>query len=176
MHRPAAAGVRTKAEWTTLPLIGEFVLTTDLPPLNPDSDRISFAKDGNCEAYIREGWSSSEGDWSWSEAPVARLDFRPLPASTDVEMTIDAYPFLVLPKLTAQRLEVLFNHVPLAVWNLQKQEVMKARIPAALWNAAAEGHLVFRFPDASAPRSFNVNNDTRLLGAGFHYIDFRLVP
>ena len=176
MHRPAVACVRMKDEWTTLPLMREFVLTTDLPPLNPDSDRISFAKDGNCEPYIREGWSSSEGDWSWSEAPVARLHFRPLPASTDVEMRIDAYPFLVPPKLTAQRLEVLFNDVPLAVWNLQKREVMKVQIPATLWNAAAEGHLVFRFPDASAPRSFDVNNDTRLLGVGFHYIDLRLLP
>ena len=131
----------------------------------------------NFGAYMRYGWSSSEGDWAWSERSVAQLDFRPIPTVADVEISVDASPFLAGPKLPAQRVEMFLNETRLGTWRLEKFDAspMTARIPAALWNAKAEDHLTFVFPDACSPRSLGLSLDSRLLGAEFRSIEFHSV-
>lgn len=173
----AAAMIEEKNVWSVLPLNAHSVLALAPPLLDPSSSRIDFMRKNNFGAYMRYGWSSSEGDWAWSERSVAQLDFRPIAAATDVEISVDASPFLAGPKLPAQRVEIFLNETQLGAWKLEKFDAsqMKARIPAALWNAKTEDHLTFVFPDACSPRSLGLSLDSRLLGAEFHRIEFHSV-
>ena len=163
--------------WSVLPLNAHSVLALSPPLLDPSSGRIDFMKKNNFGAYMRYGWSSSEGNWAWSERSTAQLDFQPVPAVADVEVSIDASPFLAGPKLPAQRVEIFLNETQLGTWRLEKFDAspIKARIPAALWNAKTEDHLTFVFPDACSPRSLGLSLDSRSLGAEFHSIEFHSV-
>ncbi len=195
------------------PLLDDVELTVDIPKLDPnnaDHASIDFRKPAanfkdehygfykhpkfalilkqigaatGCALY---GFSDPEdwGTWSDGGAGIFRLRGERVPDANDVEVHLDAHPFLAPDKeLNSQRMNVSINGTALGPEKtLSKDEDVVYTVPGALWNKtfgqSAGASMEFRFPDAASPAKIESDSekDGRLLGVGFREISFRAVP
>lgn len=90
-------------------------------------------------------------------------------------IALNLSPFLVLPRLMSQPVNLFFDEVPIGSLQLSAsaRTRIETRVPAALWNPRMEHQLRFEFPDARSPLSLGLSDDLRLLAAQSYTIDFR---
>ena len=168
--------------WPLLPGYG--LDMKSLADVNPDGQRILFSVDGNYKDFAFFGWSRTDGPWTWTDQRTAMLAFHPLPlpgdASAGVDLLISAWSFLGPDRTKLQQAVIQFNDWTLAVVELPPDgpgiQPLRVRINPELWQAAVakgEGRLQFLFPDATSPEQLGLGADSRLLGGGFHSIEFQ---
>ena len=154
---------------------GDNWISNSPPSVNPSNSQITFAgPDANAQGFVVSGWDVSTGPFSWSTDKIALLYFRALPASSDVEIQIQAFPFKH-SRLEAQRMSVSFNNGLSQTFSVADGSTFSLSVPASVWNQAPNATLVFEFPDSASPREVGLSSDGRTLGCAFTRIDFQLV-
>ena len=194
------------------PLLDDVELTIDIPLVDPnaaDGATVDFRKPERSPAdepygyYKHEkyavllaelgsnpgcalyGFSDPEtwGMWNLGKAGALRLRGKPVGASKNVEICLDAHPFLAPnAHLLSQRLSLAVNGTLLGPQTrLTHDEEVVYTVPGALWNQTfgrnAGAALEFNFPDVASPAMTNPDDETdpRLLGVGLRGIHFRTV-
>jgi hypothetical protein len=141
--------------------------------LDPSSTEIRFNGDNpNAARFAMLGWEISTGPFSWSNARFAVLYFQAAPASGDVDVVLDAFPF-TSSRLPIQRMIVKFDESITQEFHSAGDGFWIFKIPMANWNQADTTVLSFTFPDAASPLSLGDSGDRRVLGYGFKTIHFR---
>ena len=132
------------------------------------------------------GFSDAEpwGTWNLGHTGVLRMRGEPISPLEDVEIHLDAHPFLA-PKahLLSQRMKVSVNGALLGPeTRLTKDEDVIYIVPSALWNRtfgqSAGAAMEFFFPDVASPSATDPADepDGRQLSVGFRGIRFCTVP
>ena len=195
------------------PLLDDVELQIDLPKLDPNTtehasvdfrkpathledEHYGFYKHPKFALILKQigtasgcglyGFSDPEdwGTWNDGGAGILRMRGETVPESNDVEIHLDAHPFLAPDaKLTAQRMNVSVDGTPLGPEKmLSADEDVVYTVPGALWNKtfgqSAGAAMEFTFPDAISPAQIESDDkkDGRRLGVGFREITFRTVP
>jgi hypothetical protein len=154
---------------------GENWISNSVPQIDPAQAEITFSgAEANAQAFVIEGWDVSTGSFSWSTQKTALLYFRASPASHDVQIDFEVFPYNFSTN-RVQRVSISFNNEPPESFDVTQRSILSTRLPATLWNRSHYAMLSFEFPDAISPREVGESTDGRLLGCGFIRIDFHPV-
>lgn len=144
---------------------------TDLPTAVPDTvpldETMSVSANGRGLPALGIGWSNPEPWGVWSDGPTAQLIVEPTDFSkTPTSLTVRAHS-LTPQGAKAQKVTVLVNGQPAAVWDVVagRDEDYNAPIPSGL----AKGEPVcieFRIEHPVSPAELGAGNDGRKLGVG----------
>lgn len=187
IHARGAASIET-ARWNVIPVnvdfqpdrvwewrYPQFMAGLILPPLPAEfpvvQSRIDFASP-EFEKFKWYGWSTSEGQFRWTETNEAGMAFT-LDKTDYSSLQIKLGTFLVPGKLDAQRVNVVLNGRELAALTLSDGE---ARVYSVKLPEGALRHkniLVLQMPDAVAPEVLGVNSDGRFLCARAEWMEFQ---
>lgn len=141
--------------------------------IDPTNGKIACGRDGNFEQYVLFGFTSPDQDFTWSNLSRSAFQFRSTqPATRDVEIEIDAHPFLT-SRCRNQTMRLTVNGREITTFDLTAKATVKARIPAEAWNARPLITLRFDFPNAKAPRQFGSSDDPRALAWAIYEVRFR---
>jgi hypothetical protein len=132
---------------------------------------VSFlAKDAMVAKLSPTGLSQPE-DWgTWSAAKEVSLHFsfaNPLPSSAAI--TLNFHPFVAGDHL--QTFEFLWNGTSLGSQTYRENKDVSLSYDLS-GSIAASNTLSIKVPNAAAPKSLGINDDTRELGIGIVSIEF----
>ncbi len=132
-----------------VPITRELAIFTEPAPLDPHATLISFAKQANGFRHLVSGVSVGNVEHAWTEQPAVALAFKPLPATTDVQLVLEAQnnPQPGAPN-APQRAEVFFNGVALGTVAASEHRHFSLVVPQTVWNSTPRAKLELRFPDA----------------------------
>ena len=134
--------------------------------LSPDRGVVDFSRTGNLPDYTLYGFSTPDGNAVWTNQPRAALQFRPLPATHDVMVSLEASPFLAVRKrdgIDEQPVSVFFDGVRVATRRVTSAGVVHCLIPKDLWNRTPTALLTFDLPNARSPLELGFSEDPRKL-------------
>jgi hypothetical protein len=143
-------------------------------PLLALHSRLQFSSE-EADQYLWYGWSGREiySHWTDSEksALVFGVDEEVRKRQPSLKLKIFGAPYVVPGKLDAQRVTIELNGAKVAEWNLNNPEPTErvVEIPANVMRA--QNTLVFRLPDANAPKKLGISEDWRLLGFNVQWIE-----
>jgi hypothetical protein len=141
--------------------------------LSPVEGEIDFSEHGNLDGYQLHGISTPSGGFAWTAQPDALLQFKALPAERDIELSMDAEPLLLPPKLPAQSIEIRFNGELVSSTSLTQAGVLHMRIPREMWNRQPVALLHLRLPNATSPAALGLSSDPRVLGLALRRLTAR---
>ena len=137
-----------------------------------DTLQIGFGTVGNSALYCTSGWSTPEPNETWTLGHESRLVLPAPRRPATYVMVLKLRPLVSEPKLTAQRLEVIVNDVPVASFSIDRRTIRTCLVPWAAIGNATDLHIRLDLPDAARPADIGLNADRRLLGIAFTSIDF----
>jgi len=141
--------------------------------LSPADGEIDFSRNGNLQLYLTAGLAAPESDTAWTSQNDVLLQFRPVPTDRDVEIRIEAAPFLA-KKVAIQPTELRFNGQLLFSSPFTEIGVLRVRIPKELWNKYPVASIHLFFPNAKAPWQVGVSGDVRILALAIRRLTTRL--
>jgi hypothetical protein len=124
--------------------------------------KILFGENGDSEKFRVSGWSHTEKEITWTEGPVAVLQFTGLPPSTSFRLKVTLAPLTNPPQLTAQPVQVFANGRNVAEWQVEGKTEFTALISAQ--GDTSTLNLEFKVPKAVSPQQLGMSTDTRVLG------------
>jgi hypothetical protein len=135
---------------------------------------ITFGRYGTAKDLLCTGIDfSEEGDHSWTSAPVAELDIQLPPARHAVILQLDAAPFIIPERVTAQTVFVYMGGLFVGFCKFATNEVRSLSIqPNALTSRVSRLSLVM--PTAISPMSLGISDDERELGIRLTSIIFNV--
>lgn len=134
-------------------------------PLNPALTVVDCAKGGNLNLFTLFGFTTPDGEASWTNMPEAGLQFRSPPAARDVELKITATPFAPNDrKIFSQPMNLFVNGRKIASFDLRDEQTVTAVIPRDIWNLYPVVSVVFHIPHAISPARLGMSSDPRILG------------
>lgn len=162
-----ARGVMCASDWTAnsqLPLpqlqrLSGFALGDAAP-----GDVISFAEDGNWEAYVANGWwRTSDGPFTWTDGESATLRLTLPRRPGGIKLQFEVYPFLAAA-LPQRRVDVSIDGQELASWTFDTGGWTQRDldVPENLTGQSIE--ISLRQDVVRAPRDIGAGTDPRLLG------------
>jgi hypothetical protein len=156
--------IRTKRE-IGMPFAEHLRIVFDVPTLPPVGGVIDFSDEGNFVEYQLSGFSTpAEGDYAPTAQKDAVLQFRPEPTTHDVDIHIQAEPFLGAGKQKVQPTELRFNGHLVFSAPFTEPGVLRARIPKEVWNSAPVATVHLTMPNALSPAEMGLSGDVRRLG------------
>jgi hypothetical protein len=166
----------TKAVLLHMALAGFFLVTScSKPKVEPfgqaGSERnytlgkkIIFGQAGDSERFRTSGWSSTEKEITWTEGPIAVLQFAGLPPSTSLRLKMTLLPLTSPPRLPSQNVEVYANGQKIADWQISSKAEFTALIPPTREGPEAALTIELRIPQAVSPKELGLSDDPRVLG------------
>lgn len=125
---------------------------------------IRFSAGGESERYRDAGWSKTERDFTWSEGPVAKLNF-PIPADAGLlTLNMKLGGLTKPPTLESQAVQVVVNGRKIADWQVAETADFAARIPAEVTKTGGILAIELRLSNATSPKALGLGDDGRLLG------------
>ena len=146
--------------WITSPapdgvqITKELAIFTEPAPLDPRGSEISFAKAANGFRHLVSGLSTGNVEQAWTEQQSVGLVFKPVPATTDVQLILEAQANPRAEGMTPQPADVFLNGVSLGSVTAAAHGFLSLNVPQALWNSAPSAKLELRFPRATRFRYF----------------------
>jgi hypothetical protein len=144
---------------------------TKVKPLNQSTGRdytlgkkIVFGESGDSERFRVSGWSSTEKEITWTEGPLAVLEFTGLPSSTPLRLKMTLSALVNPPQLPSQPVEVYANGQKIASWEVTGKAEFTALIPPKREADEETLKIELRIPKAVSPKELGLNNDPRVLG------------
>ncbi len=126
----------------------DLAIFTDPAPIDPHGAVIGFAKSANGYRHLVSGLSTGNVTHAWTDQPQVSLLFRPLPATADVQLILDAQSNPRPGASAPQAAEVFFNGVDLGPVSVAERRHVSLTVPKDVWNAAPVAKLELRFPEA----------------------------
>jgi hypothetical protein len=132
---------------------------------------IDFSARGNARSFMGEGWAAkSDQQFTWGLGPRSTL-IVPLPSEIRevVMCELAAVPFLFLPFLQEQRLNLLLDGKPIfgCIFDRPTLEQRVTRLPRELLVGRDRVVLTFEHPDHRSPATLQGSTDDRQLSLGF---------
>lgn len=131
--------------------------------------RLDFAS-AQIDPYLWYGWSAHEPASRWTDRGAATIIFALDKPQTCV-LRLNMAAFLAPGKLDAQRVDVEINNQLIAHLKLINNEAQTFSVNVPVDVLREHNVLKFRLPDAAAPKTLQVSEDTRLLGINMHWIE-----
>ena len=129
------------------------------------NQNITFGANGNIGDYALRGWSLWEKNPSstWTEEPVAGLQFSALSSALGLGLRVCGLPFLGNGLIKLQNVQVHLNGLYCGM--LQARSEFDQILPLQSdWLLARGNQLVFTMPQAQSPADLGLGEDRRLLG------------
>lgn len=143
-------------------------------PLLPLHERLQFSSEA-ADKYLWYGWSGREIYSHWTDSEKAALVFGLAEdvrrRQQSVKLRIFGGPYLAAGKLDAQRVAIEINDQKVAEWNLNNPEPGEHVVEIPVNILREQNTLVFRLPDANAPKKLGISDDWRLLGFNVQWIE-----
>ncbi|MDX6611434.1 MAG: hypothetical protein QOD75_620 [Blastocatellia bacterium] len=134
--------------------------------------RIDFTS-SDAGRYLGYGWSVAEPLARWSDRGRAVVAFS-IAGPTAATLRLKLAPFLVAGKLDQQRMNLKLNDQIVTSLILNTSEPSEFSIPLPPGVLREKNILTFDLPDATAPKSLRVSEDTRRLGISVQWLEIDL--
>lgn len=160
-----------------LPAVTRYLMTPS--PQAPGSSTmeniydVSFGAGNRGTAYLRNGWSASEPDFTWSIGHESVIELPPCPGEGTFIVQLILRPFVVPLLMPTQRLEIGVNGQAIGACEINTLAVVEFEIPAAIAVSGHPLHIILVVPGAACPRPLNGVDDDRVLGVCLERIVFR---
>jgi hypothetical protein len=140
------------------------------------NEPITFGRDGVAARLNCGGIDFSEnGGCSWTLGPVADVDIQLPFARQDVEVRLEASPFVVPKLLMAQNVFVFLGGLFVGYYTLKGHMVRSFPVNRSVVSGRAT-RLSLVLPNATSPRTMDLNEDLRELGIYLSSITFKTMP
>ena len=132
---------------------------------------ILFGENGNYRRFTVRGWSDPDNPVrTWTDSPVAELEFKTGLLKRDPLLQIEAVPFLAEAALPFQELSIYLNGLWVNFVRANNHIVLDTRVPRTYLNSQ-RNLLSFAMPRATCPKDEGWNEDERWLGFAFLRIE-----
>ena len=125
---------------------------------------LTFGCNENGTFFLRQGWSTPEDGYVWTDAARSSLDLPAIRQPGTYRLYLVGDPFTRATKLPMQQLTVSLGDVDLGTACVRDSCVIGVPVPPAVAEAEQPVALTLRLPDAARPSEVEGNKDTRLLG------------
>ncbi|WP_330720846.1 DUF6311 domain-containing protein [Paenibacillus polymyxa] len=122
---------------------------------------INFGMDGDSEVFKLQGWSHTEEKFTWTVGKEASLYFPLNKIYSNMNLFIKMGPFIG-NNLKGQHIIIYVNGKIISNSIIRNPGEYKFLIPKEVISDNLE--VTFKMPDATSPKSIDVNEDTRILG------------
>lgn len=140
------------------------------------NEPITFGSSGNAVGLNCSGIDFSEdGGRSWTRAPVAEMDIQLPFARQDVEIELNASPFLVPDVLAAQNLFIFLGGLFVGYLTLTAHMIRSFPVNRGVVSGRST-RLALVIPTASSPHQLGMSEDLRQLGIYLTSITFKTTP
>ena len=130
--------------------------------------QFTFGATGTACPYLREGWSTVDRRFCWTEGTSSRLELPLEPGDGEVMLEIALEPLISQPVLRRQRLIVSVNGVQVCDETLVGECMLGIDVPQAALRGARTLDLRLDCPTAAIPAELSFSPDTRRLGVAVH--------
>jgi hypothetical protein len=131
---------------------------------------LNFGTDENGSCFLRQGWSSPEDGYVWSNAAKSSVSLPAIRQRGAYRLYIVGDPFTRAEKLPVQCVTVSMSGLDLGTACVRDTCVIDVPVPAAVAEAEQTVVLTLGLPDAARPSDIQGGNDTRLLGLALRRI------
>lgn len=130
-------------------------------------DTVAFGQGDTGQTFLKDGWSTPEPEFTWSNGPQSRV-VLPLADSSVTTLRLEARS-LVRETHPRQRLQIRINEVrvPNIVFEdgtPQQVDILLPRTVRKKLGKVMELDVEMRFPDAVSPQELGTGGDPRKLG------------
>jgi hypothetical protein len=140
------------------------------------NEPITFGSTGNAVGLNCNGIDFSEDSGrSWTRAPVAEMDIQLPFARQDVEIEVNASPFLVPELLAAQNVFVFLGGLFIGFLTLTAHTIRSFPVNRGVVSGRST-RLSLVIPTATSPQQLKMSEDLRQLGIYLTSITFKTVP
>jgi len=159
----------------------DITVTKLAPPIEPArsgaaAQIFTFGDGGTASPFLRDGWSTGEGNFNWSERNYCELQL-PAPALPGAYvLRVEATPFVIEGRLPAQDVTVILDGIVIGQYSLRERSIWIVPLPRELTDGRTILALTFLLPRAASPSEFGPSGDTRRLGLAVTRIDVLAVP
>jgi hypothetical protein len=137
------------------------------------NEPITFGSDGNAVGLNCSGIDFSEdGGRSWTRAPVAELDVQLPFARQDVEVELNASPFLVPDMLSAQNAFIFLGGLFVGYLTFTAHVIRSFPVNRGVVSGRST-RLSMVIPTAASPHELHLSEDLRQLGIYLTSITFK---
>jgi hypothetical protein len=126
--------------------------------------KILFGESGDSERFRVSGWSSTEKDITWTEGPLAVLQFTGISAASSVRIKMTLAALVKPPELPSQHVEVFANGQKVADWEVTGKSEFTALIPSGGGGKGNALTIELKIPKAASPKALGLSDDPRVLG------------
>ena len=124
----------------------------------------SFGLEGSARPFMREGWSHSEPDYSWTDGTRSRICLPHEPGEGQVVLEISLNPLLFPPVVRRQRLVIWVNGVEIGDEILVGECTLSLLVPPQASAGADCLDVQLDCPTAVVPAVITLTQDDRRLG------------
>ena len=130
-------------------------------------DVLAFGSGQRGLLLLQDGWNTPAHWGVWSEGPVARLTFAPLPSGhRTLYLRVWGRAF-VMPQAPALSVDVAIDDEVVDTWQFRHPHDERPVERVAVFQAAGQPVTVtFRIPECRSPESLGLGTDARRLGLG----------
>ena len=140
------------------------------------NEPITFGSTGNAVGLNCNGIDFSEDSGrSWTRAPVAEMDIQLPFARQDVEVELNASPFLVPGLLAAQNVFIFLGGLFVGYLTLTEQAIRSFPVNRGVVSGRST-RLSLVIPTATSPQQLDLSRDLRQLGIYLTSITFKAAP
>ncbi len=140
------------------------------------NEPITFGSDGTAVGLNCVGIDFSEdGGRSWTRAPVAELEIQLPFARQDVDVELNASPFLVPGVLEAQNIFIFLGGLFVGYHILTSHSVRSFPVNRGVVSGRST-RLCLVIPTATTPQALGLSEDLRQLGIYLTSITFKTTP
>jgi len=125
--------------------------------LSPVSGTIDFSARGNSHLYKKTGFAPPVSDSSTTTYSHPLIQFRPLPAENDIELEIEATPFLLRGVVDKQPTSLRFNGTLVFSAPFTGPGILRTRILREAWNQYPIATIQLHLPNAHLIEQSGVN-------------------
>lgn len=125
---------------------------------------LKFDAGGEAKRYEVSGWSTPEGDFTWTDKSIAVLALRLDPSDAPAVLQMTLQGLVKGTELPSQPVEVAINERTVATWEVSEKRTFTGIIPADLIKSGGAITIRLRMPKATSPASIGMNTDQRILG------------
>lgn len=140
------------------------------------NEAITFGASGSAVGLNCNGIDFSEdGGRSWTRAPVAELDVQLPFARQDVEVELNASPFLVPGVLNSQNVFIFLGGLFVGFHTLTSHTIRSFPVNRGVVSGRST-RLSLVIPTATSPQALELSEDLRQLGICLTAITFKTLP
>lgn len=134
---------------------------------------ITFGRSGTAKTLNCTGIDFSEdGAQSWTSAPLAELEIQLPPARQEVQIQIEASPFLVPDAVASQQVFIYLGGIFVGFYRLAGHGVRAFPVNRSIISGRAN-RMSLVLPNATAPSALSQSEDMRELGIYLNSIVFK---